>query len=273
MDRIEQITKLFQYGWQIYSTLEETLEKLTDDQLNILQKLYAAYHGLSSIGDILSHLKEIRFCKHPDTMQAQSSRCKWPDGNITWCITSPLPNFPGGMQAQVEATGEALAEWAKVCGIKPQYTPGNPQARIQIGYRAIDGQYGVLAESELPCGRPSICHQWYDTGDSWAVFTGSRRGNALDYRRVAMHELGHALGMNHIGAGNLLAPTYSDSVWVPQAGDIAEMKARYGEPVPQDPVPGGGGEPPPNGEDYILRFKGGKLTVDGYRLTKLLEAA
>jgi len=260
VDRNTQIIRLFQFGWQIYSTLEETLDKLTDQQLSILQKLYAAFHGLSSIGDIINHLQEIRFCKHPDTMQAQANRCKWPDGYISWDVVAVLPGFD--KQKYVECAAEALNRWAKVAGIRPEYTPGNPNARIVMDTRAIDGQFGVLAESELPCGNTRQCRQWYDTRDSWAIFDGPRNGNQLDIVRVMCHELGHALGMNHIGAGNLLAPTHSQNIFTPQAGDVAEMQARYGPPAPPS-------EPNEN-ENYILRFENGKLSVDGYRLTKLV---
>lgn len=269
MDKVEIIKLLFKYGWTFYSKVEDAINNIDDFQLGVLKKLYAAFHGLSSLGDVLYHLNEPRFCKHPDTMQIGSGNsCRWPDGNITWDVVQ-VPNTIE-KQRFVEAITEGFSRWARVAGIKPQYTPGNPSARIAIMARSIDGQMGVLAESELPCGNVKQCRQWYDL-ERWGVFDGPTGDGDLDITRVVTHELGHALGMNHIGAGNLMAPTYSRSIWLPQAGDIAEMVARYGNPTTQDPAPGGGGLPV--GENYILRFTGGKLSVDGYRLTKLMEAA
>jgi hypothetical protein len=46
---------------------------------------------------------------------------------------------------------------------------------------------------------------------------------------VICHELGHALGLAHLGKGNLMAPYYDPNVSTPQKGDIAEMIALYGK--------------------------------------------
>lgn len=264
---ITTIQKLFQFGWKLYSTVEETVKSITPEQLDKIKQLYAAFHGLSSLSDVSTHLNEPRFCSLPDTMPIGTSMCKWPTNDITYDIVA-VPN-PFSKQDYVAIAAEAFKRWSDVCGIKPQYTPGNPSARIIMGVRSIDGQFGVLAESELPCGGVQQCHQWFDTGEQWAAFdTGSGANpNIIDILRVMTHELGHALGMNHIGAGNLLAPTYSKNVIKPQAGDIQEMQARYGAPTPSVPPPVG--PTPTIPADYILRFQQGKLSVDGYRLTKL----
>lgn len=263
--------KLFQLGWKLFPTIAETVAKITPEQLEILKTLYAAFHALSSSKDAEAHMEEPRFCALPDVMEATAQVCKWPTKNITWSVVSTPP---GVAEAQViEAYATAFSRWAEVCGIVPQYQPGNPNAMISMGVRRIDGVFGVLAESELPCGSVRQCRQWYDSGEQWGVFDGAGPGgNKIDLQRVATHELGHALGMNHIGAGNLLAPTYSASIWTPQAGDIKEMQARYGPPAP--PAPPDPTVPPTGGSAYTLRISGdGVLSVDGYRLTKLLKAA
>jgi hypothetical protein len=254
------IEKLNRYGWTVSSP----------EALDFVKAAYAVAHGLSSHDQVAEHLELPRFCNHPDVMPLRNSVCKWPDPDITWCVVPELTSI-GSLprQAVIEGIEEALARWARVCGIKPQYTPGNPRARIVVGSRYIDGSYGVLAESELPCGNVAQCRQWYDTGDSFAIFGGRRRGKTLDFIRIAAHELGHALGLGHIGAGNLLAPTYSDEVEGPQSGDIAEMQMRYGKPVtspspePPSPIPN-----PPTGDEVVIRLSG-KITIDGWRLTKL----
>lgn len=248
------IRRLFNLGWSAFKSLEEALAN--PQTVEQTQAQYAAFHGLSDLNDVQAHLLEPRICGLPDVMPLGTGVCKWPDGNITWDIVSEIKGLSRD-QVQQGIT-EALNRWAKVCGIHPRFTPGNASARIKVGSRSIDGPMGVLAESELPCGNVQQCRQWYDSGEGWALFDG--QGNGIDFIRVATHELGHALGMNHIGGGNLLAPTYSRTIWTPQAGDISEMQARYGPPA---------SSPPPN-DEIIVRIKGG-VTVDGYRLTKLLS--
>jgi Matrixin len=254
------LDKLFKFGWKLYSTIEETKKLITPEQLALLQKAYAAFHGLSSIKDINDHLNEPRFCSMPDTMPVGTNVCKWPTSKVTWSVLQSL----AGVQ-MVECATEAFARWAAVSGLTPVYSPNDQGAMIVIGTRKIDGALGVLAESELPCGNVTQCRQWYDLSEAWSRFDGSSNGAQIDIVRVMCHELGHALGMNHIGTGNLLAPIYSQTVNKPQAGDIAEMQARYGPPtVPAPTIP-------VTPESYTLHFESGKLTVDGYRLTKLVS--
>jgi hypothetical protein len=256
------IGRLFQLGWSAFKSLDAALANPETLEKTVTQ--YAAFHGLSAIGDVEDHINEPRICALPDVMPIGSSVCKWPDGEITWDITAEINGLSRG-QVQ-EGVTEALNRWKRVCGIRPVFTPGNPNARITIGSRGIDGPMGVLAESELPCGNVRRCRQWYDNGEPWGMFNGSGANRLIDFIRVAMHELGHALGMGHIGAGNLLAPTYSRNIWEAQAGDIAEMVARYGQPLPQKPD-----EPPTKFEEYVIRVTG-KLAIDGCRITRLLTA-
>jgi hypothetical protein len=253
------LDRMFKLGWKLYTTWEEARQS-TPEQIELLKTWYAAFHGLSSLADVEDHMKQPRFCSLPDVMPLGATLCKWPSKTITWSVLQSLPNVP-----MVEAATEAMKRIAAVCGVTHVYQPNNPSAMIVLGTRRIDGTFGVLAESELPCGGVRQCRQWYDTGEQWAVFDGPGSGNRIDIVRVMTHELCHAHGMNHIGAGNLMAPTYSQSVIKPQDGDIQELQARYGPPVPQGP--------PPSTGEYHLHFVNGVLNIDGYRLTKLQGAA
>ena len=67
----------------------------------------------------------------------------------------------------------------------------------------------------------------FNTALSWDVHSGS--GSNFDFRRVATHELGHALGLGHESVNTaLMNPSYSDTVETPQFDDINGIRAIYG---------------------------------------------
>jgi hypothetical protein len=112
----------------------------------------------------------------------------------------------------------------------------------------MDGQNGVLAESQLANGQSGQKWQRYDSGERWV--NAERPNNfEIDLARVACHEIGHFIGIPHISQGNLLQPTYDVRIRKPQAGDIREAQARYGKPSPTAPPPPGG-----DGSEFLVRI-------------------
>jgi hypothetical protein len=67
----------------------------------------------------------------------------------------------------------------------------------------------------------------FNTAWSWDVHSGS--GSNIDFRRVATHELGHALGLGHDNTYSaLMNTTYSETIETPQSDDINGIRAIYG---------------------------------------------
>ena len=137
-----------------------------------------------------------------------------------------------------EIFGEACAMWRAVCGINLQATRNRSQGHIIVEVANLGGPLGVLADCQLPIGfTPQNWHPLrlrMDGSERWVVADNPPAGT-LDALRVAGHELAHGIGMPHIASGNLLAPTYSTAIRLPQNGDILQARGGYG--LPRELIP------------------------------------
>jgi hypothetical protein len=165
---------------------------------------------------------EIRVCGVADYMLATD--CKWNKKEITWTIQSYPSNFSKQQIAEICLT--AWSYWTEVCGLVPIYVEDSSEAMIVINMGEIDGPSNVLAWSEMPCTDEQV-HQKYDSSEHWIV--SDCPTNGIDIVRVVAHEIGHGIGIPHIGRGNLMAPIYDPKIRKPQKGDIEEAISRYGE--------------------------------------------
>ena len=181
------------------------------------------------------------FCAHQDTEEARGGLCKW---DMRPARVGVYSHINSGELGTLSANGvrgaikKACERWEEVCGIQFFYPNSAREAHIVIGAGIQrEGPGGTLAWSELPCGPDRQLQQQYDRRERWVIADNPPRGS-IDLIRVVCHEIGHAIGISHIGSGNLLAPTYSSRIKGPQAGDIVEAQARYGRPQPkEDPQP------------------------------------
>lgn len=222
-------------GWIPHPRLviEELVEKI---------KQYQRFFGITETGKIDQHtirsLRHPRFCSHADVMNLESlNLVQWPnDGRpITWNITSEFPTL--SKTDAGDAYKWSFDQWMAVCGIDVRYNPNEKTADILVRVQKIDGRSGVLAQSQLPNGtRDQKMEQFFDESEPF-VFKQDPLPHEVDIGRVACHENGHVIGINHLGSGNLLQPQYDYRIRTPQKDDIEEAQKRYGPPKAKAPDP------------------------------------
>lgn len=117
-------------------------------------------------------------------------------------------------QSVFESTIErALDAWAEVADITfAKTTVAGQNDSLDFTFKNIDGQSGILAQGYFPddVNPARIAGDvQFDSSENWEV--GNELGNqAIDLLMVAVHEIGHALGLEHSDVmGSVMAPTVS----------------------------------------------------------------
>lgn len=74
----------------------------------------------------------------------------------------------------------------------------------------------------------------FNDNQAWDIYDGPLRSRAVDFTRVATHELGHALGLGHEDRVPAIMSTLVGDLTLPQKDDLEGVAALYGS---QNPIP------------------------------------
>ncbi|KAL5800398.1 hypothetical protein ACOSQ4_033282 [Xanthoceras sorbifolium] len=193
-DLLESAIKTYQrsYGLNVTGTLDsDTVNQMMKPRCGVPDHVNGSGTNLPQ-----NHKHEYKSFETVAHYQFIQGTPRWSKSHLTYTFKSSV-QVPASLHMK-SVFQSAFQRWAKVSQFSFEEVPANYYADIVIGFHRLnhgdgepfDGFKGVLAHS-LP---PTVgkCH--FDADEIWS---SNPRLNELDLESVAVHEIGHLLGLGH----------------------------------------------------------------------------
>jgi Matrixin/Putative peptidoglycan binding domain/Clostridial hydrophobic W len=157
---------------------------------------------------------------------------------LTYSFLRGTPDLPG--RQEVQAVRNAFASWQQQISIDFQEVGAANNPNFPIGWfigdhgdgAPFDGVGNILAHAFYPppCGGTHSGKMHFDDDELWALAGGA---NQFDVETVALHEIGHLLGLAHSTVvGSVMFPTYGGVRRNLSQDDIDGIRSLYGRRGP-----------------------------------------
>ena len=169
---------------------------------------------------------------------------KWPNGSTPTLqleLGSPNHTLSDGNTSWNAAVSPVADMWNQVMG-RIQLGPVNSSAAIIQGDHLNSLSFGssffghsfgsnTLAVTSYSYSGTTMTEAdiVFNTAWTWDSYRGSLR-SAIDIQRVALHEVGHLIGLAHSGVANTIMYPSINNAYLLTADDIAGIQALYGSP-------------------------------------------
>jgi peptidoglycan hydrolase-like protein with peptidoglycan-binding domain len=166
---------------------------------------------------------------------------RWPTRNLRYALQETGIDLPAGAVRQ--SMHQAFSAWAGWAGLSFREVPlaSGPEIIVRFvagdhgdgSTNAFDGVSGVLAHAFFPPVPPNTPipiqgDTHFDEAETWTVTVPPGAGQ-IDLTTVAIHEFGHALGLNHSPVvGSVMEAFYGGPRRVLHGDDIAGIISIYG---------------------------------------------
>jgi hypothetical protein len=168
---------------------------------------------------------------------------RWPSNTITFAFgnqTNDVPETgPFGTPAEYQAVRQAFTAWSNASGVRffeiPTLADADIIVRWEFGNHGdgfpFDNVNGVLAHAFFPPPNsgPLAGDIHFDDAENYTLNLRADSAQPLDLQTVAVHEIGHSLGLDHSNVlGAVMEPIYMGSRRALSQDDINGVRQIYG---------------------------------------------